>query len=139
MNQIEIIGGKADRKDLAEKVVRWYLKKVMPRIRTFDITIKLTNCLRDGAYGYCFSHSNREFELEIDKNLRMFDFISTLCHELTHLKQYAKGEMKQIDCYKTQWKKVVYTDRVDYENQPWEKEAFKVERQLALECFEEVL
>lgn len=139
MNQIEIIGGKADRKDLAEKVVRWYLKKVMPRIRTFDITIKLTNCYRDGAYGYCFSHSNREFELEVDKNLRMFDFISTLCHELTHLKQYAKGEMKQIDYYKTQWKKVVYTDRVDYDDLPWEKEAFKVERQLALECFEEVL
>jgi hypothetical protein len=83
--------------------------------------------------------NNREFELEIDKNLRLYDFVSTLCHELTHLKQYARGEMKQLDDGRTRWKKVIYSENTSYEESPWEKEAFRVEKQLAMQCFEEVL
>ena len=140
MNTIEVIGGTKARKEMATKVVSWYLKKTMPRVRTLDITIKLTTCMtKSGAYGYCLElDSNRDFEIEIDKNLRDFDFVSTLCHELTHLKQYARGEMKHMDDGRIKWKKKVYGD-IAYEDSPWEKEAFKVERQLALECFEEIL
>jgi hypothetical protein len=140
MNQVEIIGGTKSQKDLATKVVGWYLKKMLPRYRTLDITVRLTKCMeKSGAYGYCMEgDTNREFEIEIDKNLRLYDFVSTLTHELTHLKQYAKGEMKYLSDGRTRWKKKVYGD-ISYEDSPWEKEAFRVEKQLALECFEAVL
>ena len=140
MNYIEVKGGKKDRKELAEAVVCWYLKKVMPRYKTLDIQVKLSTCMDRGAYGYCIElDDNRTFELEIDKNLRLFDFVSTICHEMTHLKQYARSEMKQLDDGRIRWKKVVYPSGYDYDKSPWEKEAFKVETELAMQCFAEVL
>lgn len=141
MNHVEVVGGTKFQKDLAVKVVGWYLKKMLPRYRTLDITINLTKCMKkSGAYGYCMEgDSNRQFEIEVDKTLRLYDFVSTLTHELTHMKQYAKGEMKYLNDGRTRWKKKIYSDNTDYADQPWEKEAFRVEKQLALECFESVL
>ena len=140
MNKIEILGGTKDRKELATKVVCWYLKKVLPRVRTLDITVRLTNCFEKGAYGYCMElDDNRTFELEIDKNLRLYDFVSTLTHELTHLKQYFRKEMVALDDGRTRWKKSVYPVGYSYDESPWEKEAFRIEKELAIECFTEVL
>jgi hypothetical protein len=141
MNEITFANGKRELRDLAEKVVFWYLKKTMPRMRTLDISIKFSNCMQNSnAYGYCLqTDDNRTFEIEIDRNLRLFDFVSTLCHELTHLKQYARGEMKQLDDGRIRWKKKVYPEGFDYNKSPWEKEAFRVETELALECFHQVL
>ena len=140
MNCVEVIGGNKAKKELAHHVVGWYLDTVLPRMKTLDITVKLSTCMKGGAYGYCMmGENNREFEIEIDKNLRLYDFVSTLCHELTHLKQYARGEMKQLDDGRTRWKKVIYSENTSYEDSPWEKEAFRVEKQLAMQCFEEVL
>jgi hypothetical protein len=141
MNHVEVVGGTKFQKDLAVKVVGWYLKKMLPRYRTLDITINLTKCMeKSGAYGYCMEgDNNRQFEIEVDKTLRLYDFVSTLTHELTHMKQYAKGEMKYLNDGRTRWKKKIYGDNTDYADQPWEKEAFRVEKQLALECFESVL
>lgn len=140
MNYIEIFGGTKAKQELTYKVITWYLKKIMPRMRTLEIEVRLTNCYKKGAYGYCMmGENNREFEIEIDKNLRLYDFVSTLCHELTHLKQYARGEMKQLDDGRTRWKKVIYSENTSYDDSPWEKEAFRVEKQLAMQCFEEVL
>jgi len=139
MNTIEVTGGTKLQRDLATKVVEWYIKKILPRMRTLDITVNLTNCIKNGAYGYCMEgDSNRDFEIEVDKSLRLYDFVSTLTHELTHMKQYARGEMKYMSDGRTRWKKKIYR-KISYADSPWEKEAFKVEKQLALQCFEEVL
>ena len=140
MNCVEVIGGKKDRKELAHRVIVWYIDTIMPRMKTLDITVNLTNCYSKGAYGYCMmGDNNREFELEIDKNLRLFDFVSTICHEMTHLKQYARNEMKPLDDGRVRWKKKVYPEKTSYDDSPWEKEAFRVETELAMKCFAEVL
>ena len=49
MNCVEVIGGKKDRKDLAQRVVAWYLDTIMPRMKTLDITVNLTNCYSKSA------------------------------------------------------------------------------------------
>ena len=141
MNIVEISGGSKAKKELAEKVVSWYIKKMLPRTRTLDIQIKLTNCLaKNGAFGYCMmGEDHKEFEIEIDKDLRLYEFVSTLTHELTHLKQYYRKEMVQLDDGRTRWKKKIYSEDTSYEDSPWEKEAFKVEKELAIECFTAVL
>jgi hypothetical protein len=140
MNQVEIKGGTKDKKVLAAKVVDWYLKKTMPCMRTLDITVKLTSVMeRDGVYGYCFEIDPRTFEIEVDKNLRLYDFVSTLMHELTHLKQYARREMISMDSGSVRWKSKIYSSNTAYDDLPWEKEAFRVEKELALECFEAIL
>lgn len=141
MNLITFANGKREARDFVETVVTWYLKKMLPRVRTLDITIRFSNCYIDNnAYGYCMqTDDHKTFEIEIDRNLRMYDLVSTLCHELTHLKQYYRKEMVQLDDGRTRWKKKVYPESYDYDKSPWEKEAFRVEKDLALECFYEVL
>lgn len=134
-------GGTKFQRDTAEKVVGWFLKKMLPRYRKISLTIRFTKCYTtSGAYGYCWEGDEpREYEIELDKNMRLFDMVGTLCHELVHLKQYVKGEMKQIDGHRTRWKKKIVPAKTDYVDQPWEKEAFRLEKKLALQVFEEVL
>lgn len=141
MNELNIIGGTKTQKALVSKIVVWYLKRVLPRVRTLDITVKLTRCMeKSNAMGYCLElDDNRTFEIEVDKNLRLFDMVSTMCHELTHLKQYYRREMIHLDYGRIRWKKKVYSEDFKYENKPWEKEAFKLEKQLAIDCFTEIL
>ena len=141
MNAIQIKGGTRSQKRLVLDIVNWYLKKMLPRVRTLDITIRLTQCQEDSdAMGYCLElEDNRTFDIEIDKNMRMFDTVTTLCHELTHLKQYYRKEMVHKNHGRIQWKKTMYGIYTKYSEQPWEREAFRMEKQLALECFTEIL
>ena len=137
---VEVIGGSKSQKEIARKVITWYIKSVMPKIRKLDITVRMTNCHKNGVLGYCTeTEDNRTFEIEIDRSLRMYDFVSTLCHEMTHLKQYARGEMKQLKNGSIRWKKVVYSRCKPYNDLPWEKEATRVDEKLAIKCFKEVL
>jgi hypothetical protein len=137
-NIVEVVGGNKGRREIAEKVVCWYINNYLNRFRTLDIKVALTNCFKNGAYGWCMSNTRREFELEIDKSLNLYDFISTICHEMVHVKQYARGEMVPLPGGKTRWKKKVFGD-IAYDDSPWEKEAFRLEKSLALKCFTEVL
>ena len=77
----------------------------------------------------------RKFKLSIKKGLSIYELISTVCHEMVHVKQYAKGELRW--CNKknnNMWKKSVKND-IPYDDQPWEKEAYKLETKLAMEFF----
>ena len=141
MNEISIIGGTKSQKALVYKIVAWYLKKVLPRVRTLDITVKLTRCMeKSNAMGYCLElDDHKTFEIELDKNLRLYDTVSTLCHELTHLRQYYRKEMVNLNYGRVRWKKKTYKESLSYEKRPWEKEAFKIETQLAIDCFTEML
>ena len=66
--------------------------------------------------------------------------VSTICHEIVHVKQYVKKELSDLfDESCTKWKKKRYSMEYDYHNSPWEKEAYKLEESLAIKCFKEVL
>jgi hypothetical protein len=55
---------------------------------------------------------------------------SVLAHEMVHLKQMAKGEMKDKyvkSRYVTVWRGDRYEDDVNYWDQPWELEAYKLQ------------
>lgn len=133
MNFVEVKGGTKKEREVVQATISWCLRKLLPRVRTLDIEAKLTKC---NAYGYCLSTDRRNFELEIRKGMNLFDLIATVCHEMVHVKQYAKDELKETwDGHKWKSKKV---GDVDYMDQPWEKEAFRLEESLAMECFKEL-
>jgi hypothetical protein len=85
--------------------------------------------LEDNLLGLCgpvdFDYKNhREFEILIDNRQNKKNQILTLAHEMCHLKQYARGELKNYsdDIYKWMGKTVrIPNDK--YKNMPWEKEA----------------
>jgi hypothetical protein len=67
--------------------------------------------------GQCEAIDNRHFIIDV----ALFgNWISTLAHELVHVKQFAKNE---LDGGLTRWKTNKYCENIDYWDQHWEKEA----------------
>ena len=92
MNYIEVIGGTKKQRTLAEDVAFWCIEKMMPRMKTLEIEIQLSK-LEEGRYGFCMEQDrNREFHLEISKDCDRDEFITSICHEMVHVKQYARNE-----------------------------------------------
>jgi len=108
------------------------------------VEIKLTKELKqkENAYGYCHITDDnlnrpREFMIELDTSIKYsFDQIITwLAHEMVHLKQFVRGELFDYATGNVQWKSRTF-GRVHYDDQPWEKEAYRLEGEL-YEMFEE--
>jgi len=136
MNIVSVSGGKKSEREIVEKVVGWCINHMMPRMKTLYIEVSLAKI---DAYGYCMEEdNNREFSLEIRKGMGLYDLVSTVCHEMVHVKQYAKREMRRDKHGQMMWKKSRVADSTSYDDLPWEKEAFRTERELALMCFQEI-
>ena len=102
------------------------------------LDIKLTKDLKkkEQAYGLCHITDDslskpREFMIELDASIKFgFDDILTwLAHEMVHLKQFVRGELCDYETGRVQWKKRMYGN-VHYEDQPWEREAYRLETKL---------
>ena len=109
-----------------------------------DVLVKLTKDLKkkEKAYGFCHITDDslsrpREFMIELDASMKYsFDQILTwLAHEMVHLKQFVRGELCDYETGRVQWKTRSF-GRVHYDDQPWEKEAYRLEGEL-YEMFEE--
>ena len=128
MNLVEVTGGKKYQRDIAQKVVYAMIDTLMPRMRTLDIEVKIRKISGD-AVGYCMQEdTNRMFTIDVQKDLSLRDFITTICHEMVHVKQYARNEMS---CYGGKWKKKKISDDTAYYDLPWEKEAYRMQDKLA--------
>lgn len=134
MNFVEVKGGKSKEREIAMDTVYFCIKKLMPRVRSLDIEVKFTKC---NAYGYCLSTSKRDFEIELKKGMSIYDLIATICHEMVHVKQYYRGELFD-NGEGVRWKSKKISADTDYLDQPWEKEAFRLEEKLAIECFKQL-
>ena len=84
-------------KRLCEDVVCWFVSKYLPRHK-LEIEVLHRGMKREGAYGYCDvagRHYNpREFLIELDTHMDKETYTKTLIHELYHVLQFCKGELK---------------------------------------------
>jgi hypothetical protein len=72
--------------------------------------------------------------MNLDSGIGVERLITTLAHEMVHVKQYAKGQIKSSKSCKTNYwmgKNI----RKEYFEQPWEIEAYSKERVLANKIF----
>lgn len=104
--------------------------------KTINVKIQVIDNL--GAGGYCdfeeqWPYPPRDFTIELDRTKKIIHMFLALAHEMVHLKQYAKGEVKD-KLYRRKYVKVwmgqVYDDDVSYWDQPWEIEAYGLENSL---------
>lgn len=123
MNIVETTGGIQRQRQLAALAVEWFLKHKLPRFRTLAIDIELKN-LKGKIYGFCECVEPRRFTIEIQRGMSDRKMISTVLHEMIHVKQYVRNELIDIDAGKIQWKSRKFKD-VDYWDQPWEREAYR--------------
>jgi len=72
----------------------------------------------------------RDFIIEIDSNLNYESTLRALAHEMIHVKQYARGELRDYaKSKKIRWKDEIIESRA-YWSMPWEKEAYGKEKKL---------
>ena len=135
MKLVEIIGGKSFQKEVAYNVVSQMIRTLLPRIRNLEITVRIKD-VKD-AIAYCsMEDTERQFEIEVSRDLPLKDFVTALCHEMVHVKQFARKEMIDTDGRNTLWKKSKISDSTDYWDLPWEKEAYRKEEKLAQICWD---
>ena len=134
MNYIEVKGGNKFQRQTAEKVVHEMIAALMPKMRTLEITVNIQK-LTGEAVGWCMMEdTNRQFTLEISNELTLRDFITTVCHEMVHVKQYARNEMNGDGI---RWKKGKVKEGTGYYDLPWEKEAYRLQDKLAMIMWDE--
>lgn len=133
---LNAFGGSASKRILAKQVAEFCKKKLFPKTKNVMVDIKLVYGLtkNEGVAGDCFDEGDRTFLIRIDAGMKKDLFIETLCHEMVHVKQYSKGELYQLSSRPVhRWHREYIPLDIDYENRPWEIEAFELEEQLAKE------
>lgn len=98
------------------------------RLKT-EIQVRMHHNLfvAEGCEGLCEPVSNRLFILDV---ALYGNWLSTLAHEMVHVKQFARNE---LDSNMTQWKSNKYCENIEYWDQPWEKEARRLQGKLVEE------
>ena len=87
---IFVEGGTRKQRQLTYDLVQFAWKTLMPRIRKCEVNVKIKKVV---AYeGTCLDTDNRVYEIEVDKKLTGDDFITTIFHEMVHVKQFLNGE-----------------------------------------------
>ena len=106
--EITINGGTANQRKYAFSMAAFVCKKfdIYP-----NIEISFKRMSNDSNYGYVCYLDGNDYEIEIKRTLRMRDMLTTLAHELVHVKQYINGEMPET------------IDEGDYWDRPYEIEA----------------
>jgi hypothetical protein len=123
---------------LIESVVLFFEKelKLQKSRYMLEVRTKYNMSVTDDCRGHVTKLGPQYLIMFVDSKLDFERLILTLAHEMVHVKQYAKGQVKNITG-RTQtryWmgKKV----RKSYYDQPWELEAFSKERILANKIFQ---
>ena len=84
-------------------------------------------CMYDATEGEVEALSNRAFIIDV---CLYGNWLSTLAHEMVHVKQFVNNE---LDATLTRWKSNKYCDKINYWDQPWEKEARRLQHKLVQE------
>jgi len=125
------------RKQLCEDVVDWFITKFLPRHK-LHIGIEHKGLKREEAYGFCDVdtdygdiHCPRDFSIDLQTNMPQELYVTTLLHELVHLRQWVRGQLK----YRS-GRMLFNEERVtdmEYVHQPHEIEAYALENSLYLD------
>jgi len=125
------VSGSRVKKQKCISVVSWFTQKYLKRYK-IEVEVLHRGLLREGVYGWCSVQDcdwrPRSFLIEIHNRLSEEVYIKTLLHELQHILQHVRGDLRDtrgIRCWKG-----IDCSELNYENQPWEVEAHSKETEL---------
>ena len=123
-------------KKRCERIVNWFVDKHLPNHKVI-INVDHLGLLHEGVFGWMWAadcdYRPRDFEIEIHNRMNPENYTKTLLHELWHIRQHVKGQLK--DKYKKRLWKGVDHSKTNYDDQPWEKEAYAKEKDLVDDYF----
>jgi hypothetical protein len=128
---IEISGGSRRKNDYAASIMEFVADKLMPRMADkVGVNLEFVSGLKnnEGIFGDCIWEDDdfrpREFTIRVDNGLDLRTALTTIAHEMVHVKQYARDEMRQLTTKScSRYNGAYYADDLDYWDQPWEIEA----------------
>lgn len=119
-------------RSLCKESLKFYANELLGKRLSKNIKIclvfeKLPNVVNALCQWEDDNHKCRSFIIIANKNLNKKTMLISLAHEMVHVKQYAKGELKDyLRSNNVKWKNRVFClDTVEYWFSPWEKEAYK--------------
>lgn len=129
--QVYVEGGTARQRALATSIAHFCHQMLMPRMKTLEINIEFNDDMRqDDDCGYCVPtagyvcKSPREFDIEINASKSLRTIMDTVAHEMVHVKQYARNELRELgDSHFTWLGESVDGNKINYFDLPWEIEA----------------
>ena len=123
-------GGTKKQRDLVHEIAWWFCDKYFNRFKSWNIEIDLEK-IKGKVQGWCMHIDGNACHIEIDKRLKGDDFITCVLHELVHVKQHLKKELKDDNGCFSMWKgNVIHHSDSNYYDLPWEKEAYELQEVL---------
>lgn len=112
-------------------IVNYFCTQYLKRYN-IEVEVLHRGLLREGVCGWCTvtdcDWRPRSFLIEIHNQLSIEDYTKTLLHELYHILQHIRGDLRDkrgIRCWKG-----IDCSELDYSEQPWEQEAHSKEQEL---------
>ena len=100
----------------------WFAKSyLLPRHKIDEIEIESVWDLC--ADGDCYDADDRSYIIRVNKDLSKEDLLTTIFHEFVHIKQHIKKEFGG-DIFE------LSNQEVEYEDRPYEIEAFRLEQEM---------
>tara|TARA_R110001606_G_C14883458_1_gene591615 strand:+ start:54 stop:524 length:471 start_codon:yes stop_codon:yes gene_type:complete len=144
---VNVTGSGKTKRQMVESIAEYAIGLLMPRLKgKLDIRIELVACLKakESIAGDCIwedrSHKPREFTIRVDSTQPRQDMLETVAHEMVHVKQYSRGELKDVarSIKYCRWNgKEINTSRTNYFDQPWEIEAHGREKGIFVRWLEQ--
>lgn len=134
--EIFVTSRKSASKELIENCLKVYKHELNLQNSKFKLIVFTDRGMsnRDGFRGSVFQLGPKTIGMVLDTALDMERLIIAMAHEMVHVKQYAKGQIKHTRNGKGR-KWMGKSIRASYYDCPWEVEAFSKERVLANKVF----
>jgi hypothetical protein len=108
------------------------------RLSSKQVDIYFRTKLDADTLGLCMGDTDEVFidiaKTSYNNKLSFLAQMMTLAHEMTHAKQFLRGELAHNRDGEFLWRSKCARG-YKYKNQPWEKEAERLEKVLFMECF----
>lgn len=124
---------KSDRKEFIEGLVQLFIRELKLENSKVELMVFTKKGFEKetGAAGMVYPYSDALITMDIDSQLTPERLVDVLSHEMVHVKQLAKGQLKYKG-KKLYWKgKFVNHKKMSYYDHPWEHEAWKNQKILA--------
>ncbi len=138
--------------EATNKPVKKFIETLMPSMITQlglansrkAVLVKVTNEGLDGMRGSTTDIPIADCYLVLIKPPKrvtvpnLTDMALTLSHEMVHVRQYAKGQLKSLPKSITIWMGKKYSKKTKYLDQPWEIDAFSRQELVLRRALDEV-
>ena len=127
----------SDRKMLIEACVQFYAKEL--KIDKSDFTLFVfssKDIVKDeGANGMAIPIADKVYSVMLNSRMDSEKLIEVIAHEMVHIKQFVKGQLKRKGRQIFWMGKRYVRSRVNYYDHPWEHDAWSKEKFLAAKIF----